>query len=375
MDNYNERTNKYVKLFEHISGLQNETIDERVQVYLDNVGLGLVCRLGKQILDWSLFIAMVERWRPETHTFHLPIGIAAEAIGDRGIQKGRILLSVLMAELAENVGDTIESHQQRARVYILALMSGVLFSDSNAYDVPLSLLHTIIDLSSDRRISWGSAVLAHLYRNLCKAATNYEVKAINGALLLVQQWVYERIPSIALILKNDVRIIPVDLPPNQIPLIRAPYGSRWHGKRTNKNTSAHVLSTYRSLLAALKPRQFIWQPYDLLLSRLPRQCIADRALWSYRGAIILATIETHLPNRVCRHADLRAIVPHVTYIGQWNDRANRLFVGRDGGGVSRDYYDWYKARTVVHITDPEIDDGTNTYPNWAGTTNVYEEGL
>ncbi|XP_071688272.1 serine/threonine-protein phosphatase 7 long form homolog [Rutidosis leptorrhynchoides] len=248
-----------------------------------------------------------------------------------------------IAALAQNVGDTIESHQQRARVYILALMGGVLFSDSNAYDVPLSFLHTIIDLSPDRRISWGSAVLAHLYRNLCKAATNDQAKAINENLAL-----------------------------HEIPPIRAPYGSRWHGKRTNKSTPAHVLPAYRSVLAALTPRQFIWQPYDaVLLSRLPRQCTADRALWSYRGAIIFwATIETHLPDRVCR-----AIAPHITYIGQWNDRANRVFVGRDGGSVSRDYFDWYKARTVFHITDLGIDEGTNTYPNWAGTTNVYEEGL
>ncbi|XP_071694767.1 serine/threonine-protein phosphatase 7 long form homolog [Rutidosis leptorrhynchoides] len=284
-------------------------------------------------------------------------------------------------------------------------MGCVLFSDSNAYDVPLSFLHTILDLSPANRISWGSAVLAHLYRNLCKAATNYEAKTINGSLILVQLWVYKRIPSLAPILKNDVRRIPANMPPNEIPLIRAPYGSRWHGKRTNKNTPAHVLSTVCSLLSALTPRQFIWKPYDdLLFARLPQQCAADRPLWSYRGAIIFwATIETHLPDRVCRQfgwgqpisgvkhllpaqthhylhktnlcmkrsADIRTIAPNVTNIAQWNDRANRLFVGRDGGGVNRDYYDWYKARTVVHITDQGIDEGTNTYPNWAGTTNVY----
>ncbi|XP_071728302.1 serine/threonine-protein phosphatase 7 long form homolog [Rutidosis leptorrhynchoides] len=266
-----------LSFWQHISRLPNETIDERVQVYLDNVGLGLVCKLGKQRLDWSFVTAMIERWCPETHTFHLPIGeatvtlqdvqvlfglpidgdvfssiwyetndsdwipfvvtylgIAPQAIGNRGIHKGRILISILITELAEDVGDTVESHQQRARVYILAMMGGVLFSDSNAYDVPLSFLHTILDLSLANCISWGSAVLAHLYRNLCKATTNYEARAINGSLLLVQLW---------------------------------------HGKRKNKNTPAHVLSTVRSLLSALTPRQ---QPYDdLLFARLPQQCAAD----------------------------------------------------------------------------------------------------
>ncbi|XP_071728078.1 serine/threonine-protein phosphatase 7 long form homolog [Rutidosis leptorrhynchoides] len=229
----------------------HENLDCNNSVYLDNVGLGLLAKLGKRRLDWSLVTAMIERWRPETHTFHLPIdgdvfsgiwyetndsdwipfvekylGISRQAIGNRGIRRGRILISVLITELNEEVGDTIESHQQRARVYSFAMMGGILFSDANAYDVPLSFLHTIVDLSPANRISWGSAVLAHLYRNLCKAATNYEAKAINGSLLLVQQWVYERIPSLAPILRTDVRKIPEDLPPNQIPLIPAPYGSR-----------------------------------------------------------------------------------------------------------------------------------------------------
>ncbi|XP_071718220.1 serine/threonine-protein phosphatase 7 long form homolog [Rutidosis leptorrhynchoides] len=377
-----------LNFWQHIKQLPNETINEHVQVYLDNVGLGLLAKLGKQRLDWSLVTAMIERWRPEMHTFHLPIdgdvfsgiwyetndsdwipfvetylGISRQAIGNRGIRRGRILISVLITELNEEVGDTIESHQQRDRVYILAMMGGILFSDANAYDVPLSFLHTIVDLSPANRISWGSAVLAHLYRNLCKAATNYEAKAINGSLLLVQQWVYERIPSLAPILRTDVRKIPEDLPPNQIPLIPAPYGSRWHGKRTNKNTPAHVLSAYRSLLSALTPRQvtFIWQfgwgqPIPGVEYLLPAQ----------------THHQLHKTNlSMKRSVDMRANAPQATYIAKWNDRANRIFVGRDGGGVSRGYYDWYKARTIVHITDPGTDEGTNTYPNWAGTTNVY----
>ncbi|XP_071739790.1 serine/threonine-protein phosphatase 7 long form homolog [Rutidosis leptorrhynchoides] len=326
-----------LSFWQHISLLPNETIDERVQVYLDNVGLGLICKLGKQRLDWRsnfklqdvqvLFGLPIDGdvfsgiWYETNDSYWIPfvvtyLGIAPQAIGDRGIHKGRILISVLMAELAEDVGDTVESHQHRARVYILAMMGGVLFSDSNAYDVPLSFLHTILDLSPSNRISWGSAVLAHLYRNLCKAATNYEANAINGSLLLLQLWVYERTPSLAPILKNDVRKIPADLPQNQIPLIRAPYGSRWHGKRTNKNTPTHVFSMIRSLLSALTPRQFIWQPYDdLLFARIPQQCATDRPLWSYRDAIIFwATIETHLPDRVCRQFGWDQPIPCVEHL-------------------------------------------------------------
>ena len=31
-------------------------------------------RIGNVTLDWGVIISLVERWRPETHTFHLPVG-------------------------------------------------------------------------------------------------------------------------------------------------------------------------------------------------------------------------------------------------------------------------------------------------------------
>ncbi|XP_071704505.1 serine/threonine-protein phosphatase 7 long form homolog [Rutidosis leptorrhynchoides] len=296
-----------------MAGLETKELQGEATVTLQDVQVLFGLPIDGDVFSGVWYETNDSDWIPFVVTY---LGITPQAIGDRGIRRGRILISVLMTELNEEVGDTIESHQQRARVYILAMMGGILFSDANAYDVSLSFLHTIVDLSPANRISWGSAVLAHLYRNLCKAATNYEAKAINGSLLLVQQWVYERIPSLAPMLKNDVRKIPEDLPPNQIPLIPAPYGSRWHGKRTNKNTPAHVLSTVRSLLSALTPRQFIWQPYDdELFARLPEQCVADRPLWSYRGAIIFwATIETHLPDRVCRQFGWGQPIPGVKHL-------------------------------------------------------------
>ena len=33
-----------------------------------------VYRIGHITLDWGLITSLVERWRLETHTFHLPIG-------------------------------------------------------------------------------------------------------------------------------------------------------------------------------------------------------------------------------------------------------------------------------------------------------------
>ncbi|XP_070005499.1 serine/threonine-protein phosphatase 7 long form homolog [Nicotiana sylvestris] len=43
---------------------------------LQATGFYTIFELGRMQLDWSLITALVERWRPETHTFHLPTGEA-----------------------------------------------------------------------------------------------------------------------------------------------------------------------------------------------------------------------------------------------------------------------------------------------------------
>ena len=38
------------------------------------IGFYGVAKLGFIHLDWHLITALIERWRPETHTFHVPTG-------------------------------------------------------------------------------------------------------------------------------------------------------------------------------------------------------------------------------------------------------------------------------------------------------------
>ena len=49
----------------------------RVYHFLEQMGFGPIFRLGSIKIDHHLITALVERWRPETHTFHLPIGEVA----------------------------------------------------------------------------------------------------------------------------------------------------------------------------------------------------------------------------------------------------------------------------------------------------------
>ena len=48
--------------------------DDRILHYIRQIGFYGAYRLGFIQYDWGLITTLVERWRVETHTFHLPIG-------------------------------------------------------------------------------------------------------------------------------------------------------------------------------------------------------------------------------------------------------------------------------------------------------------
>ena len=51
--------------------------DNRYEPYVQESGFGPLARMlrmGRVHIDEALVTAMVDRWRPETHTFHLPCG-------------------------------------------------------------------------------------------------------------------------------------------------------------------------------------------------------------------------------------------------------------------------------------------------------------
>ncbi|KAD3338669.1 hypothetical protein E3N88_34190 [Mikania micrantha] len=85
---------------------------------------------------------------------------------------------------------------QRARCIILYLCGGTLFSDSSNNLVSLSILNNLENLTACGQLSWGSAVLAVLYRNLCKA-TSSNANNIGGPMYILQLWAWCRITTIA----------------------------------------------------------------------------------------------------------------------------------------------------------------------------------
>lgn len=180
-------------------------------------------------LDYALITALVERWRPETHTFHLPAGeitvtlqdvnillglrvdgpavtgstkynwadLCEDLLGRRPGPKDLHGSHVSLAWLRENFRNlpadpdevTLKCH---TRAFVLALMSGFLYGDKSKHDVALTFLPLLRDFDEVSQLSWGSATLALLYRELCRASKR-TVSTICGPLVLLQLWAWERL--------------------------------------------------------------------------------------------------------------------------------------------------------------------------------------
>ncbi|MFQ6654620.1 hypothetical protein Gotur_025529 [Gossypium turneri] len=83
-----------------------------------------------------------------------------------------------------------------ARAYIMHIVGGVLMPDANGNKVHLMYLPLLADLSTVSSYSWGSAVLAVLYRELCRV-TNPDAVDMGRCLILLQSWALYRMPFLA----------------------------------------------------------------------------------------------------------------------------------------------------------------------------------
>ncbi|XP_040952809.1 protein MAINTENANCE OF MERISTEMS-like [Gossypium hirsutum] len=202
--------------------------------YLELAGFGSVAQIRYIVLRFDLLSALVERWRPETHTFNFPCGECTVTLEDVALQLGLPIdgspvtgLSAFTDPdalcyqlLGDSPGDGESyfsgvsftwlkaKHGQlsatategelmcAARAYIMHIIRGEMMPDASNDKVHLMYLPLLADLSSVSSYSWGSAVLAVLYRELCRA-TDPKVRDIGGCLSLLQSWALYRMPFLA----------------------------------------------------------------------------------------------------------------------------------------------------------------------------------
>ncbi|KAG8477116.1 hypothetical protein CXB51_031103 [Gossypium anomalum] len=202
--------------------------------YLELVGFGSAALTRTFDLRYDLISALFERWRAETHTFHLSCGECTVILEDVALHFGlpidgdavtgvsaiaksaALCYSLLGASLGDadstcselkftslkanfqhlSANATEEELVRVARAYIMHIIGGVLMPNSNNNKVHLQYLPLLADLRNVRSYNRGSTVLAILYRELCRT-TKPDTVDISGCLVLLQSWALYRMPFLA----------------------------------------------------------------------------------------------------------------------------------------------------------------------------------
>ncbi|KAJ0765372.1 putative protein-serine/threonine phosphatase [Helianthus annuus] len=281
--------------------IKDNPIGPRIQSIIRQAGFGGILDSGYRYINHALINALVERWRPETHTFHLSFGETTVTLQDINVLWGlpingevysgmetpitltndvimcqnllgftpeknhfwgkrissvRILQEIIAPLNEETAMD--EACIIRARLVIFYLLGCTLFPVNSNNWIALHYLPFLEDLGQCSQISWGSVVLGFLYRNLCNA-TAPDAVGLTGPVSILQVWAWERIRCLA-------------PEPNAIFNYRAPDSC-----------------------------SFIWRPYDALVDSLPEICTSRRNSWRCACPLICwDVVEHHYPQRVMR---------------------------------------------------------------------------
>ncbi|XP_027364432.1 serine/threonine-protein phosphatase 7 long form homolog [Abrus precatorius] len=254
-------------------------------------------------LDLPLITALVERWRPETHTFHLPPSECTITLQDISVLLGlRIDGRPVIAPIRGNYDDIVEEslgirpsradfvgsflktswldqhfthvamHAQNplqitrfARAYMLRLFGSFMLSDHSSSRISVRYLLLLEDFAVTGEYSWGSTILGFLYGELYMA-TNIDKHDLGGMAALLVMWACDKFPVLA----------PGNPPHTRVHL---PYATRWLANQRNRKGRKDI-SYYRYKFDILSHEKIIWQPYSIdLINALPPICREGMDLW------------------------------------------------------------------------------------------------
>ncbi|XP_055962359.1 protein MAIN-LIKE 2-like [Mercurialis annua] len=216
-----------------------EDIHPRIRDGVLRTALGPFITMRQYTVDMTLVTALVERWRPETHTFMFPEGectitlqdiailtglpingaavtgptirgwssvtrrlLGRDMVGSRNCQGSFVTTSWLVDEFDSftRIPDAASDEQidWAVRAYLLFHLHAWCFSDTNSGQIGLRILPHLEDLTAIGSISWGSAALAHLYREMCLCTmVSQNRRNIGGPLWILQLWAFEYITPLA----------------------------------------------------------------------------------------------------------------------------------------------------------------------------------
>nr|KYP73172.1 Serine/threonine protein phosphatase 7 long form isogeny [Cajanus cajan] len=344
------------------SELRGVEIPAPIQDLLQMAGFMGMAQISYFPVDNHLISALVERWRLETHTFHMPFGectitledvamllglkiSGAPIIGYATMDWGALVQRLLGMTPPEsmlaggrlrmtwidrhfsNVFEHIHSQEQLeryTRAFILRIIGGYLLTDHSSSYLSLRYLSFLKDLDVCGQMSWGSCVLANMYREL-RVCTNYDRKEIGDLGILLQLWAWYRFPFLA---------------PRHPPLstFHVPLGARWnYALHKPREETKDKIVKYREYFDRLKREDFVWQPYLELLPTLPLYCFEDSQVWRDWSRM------------------------HVQFVQEWQSRLHRVWTqpACDTPHLSNssEYMVWYRKHTRRWISPSSAKEG------------------
>ncbi|KAK4406325.1 Serine/threonine-protein phosphatase 7 long form [Sesamum angolense] len=365
--------------------LREQDLPIRVQQILHQIGFYGVYRCGRIQYDCHLITALVERWRSETHYFHFRVGEATITLQDvqviwgsqidgepvsgtdlertsvqwqeycmqyigfapeDGALKGSRLQVKAIIEHISHVHITPDTPHltvvQYARAVALLLLGGTMCPDSSGNLVSLLYLAKLEYIVAARNYSWGSAVLAFLYRELCNASEKGKA-VIGGALQLVQIWAWSRIiPLCPGLGAPRVHMGPHQIDNNRV-LPGAPYGAMWNCEHTFTRTVRTTVRVIRDILDEMQYDQFG------MMQNIPDQPdTRDMSL--------------HKITRSNR-TGTDWVLQHILYITRWQRRYDTVIQRQpisNRRDTDRGYWEWYNNITrhfVSSSTDRRVESG------------------
>ncbi|TVU24653.1 hypothetical protein EJB05_27102, partial [Eragrostis curvula] len=324
--------------------------DERYAVYIGRAGLLPLARLvnaGLPRMDSAALTALVDRWRPETHTFHLPCGELTVTLQDVAMILGLPIVGLAMIgmvqpqgwrdmveaalglrppEVEEDVKDRkttgvssawLAEHfsnledpeapdwlvERYARAWLWHLIGGFLFPDGSGNTISWMVFPIVAGTWENMATySWGSGVLAYLYRQLCDGCRRSgQSSGLGGCLYLLQVWMWERLP----VARPDR--IPVEEwqfdDDGSLPTV----GYLWKNCINVVGNKERRYLFYMNELDCLTQHQVEWTPYhrpEVMQMQLSPLCYRDKEFWRIEVPLIFYyAVEWHLPQRVMRQFD------------------------------------------------------------------------
>ncbi|XP_057418401.1 protein MAIN-LIKE 1-like [Lotus japonicus] len=341
----------------------------------------LTCNLPS--VDKTMLTTFIERWQPETSSFHMPFGEMTITLDDVSsllhiLVKGKFFtlpvltredavsalhkqLGVTQADAEEEIRKSLGPYarytwllkvaedmakegktKKAARAFLLRLVGMTIFCGKTNNKVDVAYLGMFMDLEKVGEYAWGAMALAFLYDQL-KDATKVGTTSLGGYLNLFQAWIFEHFPA-SLFDRNL----------NRKYSEKDPRACKWVTKRGTVDLHAK-----RLILDDLRDNNVIWTLYDGHRVDWPFQQECLYSGWIRHSGII----RPYLPERVLRQFHMLQDQPNlppanILLVEDIDERFENMAhcvaaQHTDTPTATPRYFEWYKSISHRFVVPPE----------------------